>query len=298
MSVSGSPLMRRFMAKHGMKLIASRFVAAETLEETIEKVKELNRQGYCVTLDYLGESVETRELAGQSASMVLATLDAIAREQLDSNVSVKLTQLGLLIDEPYCLSLMDRIVEQAKRLGNFIRIDMEDSAVTEATLRIYEQLAARHGVRHVGVVLQAYLYRSPRDRLRLQKLGANVRFVKGAYNEPRSVAFPDKRIVDRQYLALAESHLKAGCYTAIATHDRQIIDRLKRIRFTRTMKPVQVEFQMLYGIGEALQRQLVREGRKVRIYTPFGEHWYAYFSRRLAERPANMLFVLKGLWRK
>jgi len=298
LSVTGNRHVRGFVTTHGMKLGASRFVAAETLEDTVRKVQALNRQGLAVTLDYLGESVTSRELAEQSAEVVLCTLDAIAEHGLDANVSVKLTQLGLLIDEPLCLSLMERIVGRAKEQGNFIRIDMEDSSVTDRTLRMYERLAERFGKRHVGAVLQAYLYRTPRDRQRLERLGANVRIVKGAYMEPPATAFPKKRQVDRQFVMLAEAHMRSGCYTAIATHDRQIIERLRKVRHTRGVGKVRCEFQMLYGIAEDLQLQLAAQGYRVRVYTPFGSEWYAYFARRIAERPANLLFVLRGMRRR
>jgi proline dehydrogenase len=298
LSVTGNRLVKSLVTAHGMKLGASRFVAAETLEATIAKVQSLNRKGLAVTLDYLGESVDSRELAEQSAEVVLRTFDAIQEHGLDANVSVKLTQLGLLVDESLCAELMERIVGRAKGHGNFVRIDMEDSTATDATLRLFERLAERFGKRHVGVVLQAYLYRTPRDRLRLERMGANVRIVKGAYMEPPSVAFSRKREVDRQYVMLAEAHMRSGCYTAIATHDKRIIERLRKVRHTRGVGKVRCEFQMLYGIAEDLQLQLAAQGYRVRVYTPFGSEWYAYFSRRIAERPANLFFVLRGMRRR
>ncbi|CAM4463807.1 proline dehydrogenase family protein [Paenibacillus tarimensis] len=295
LTVTGSRLVKGFVTTYGMRLGAGRFVAAESLEGTVDKVKELNERGLAATLDYLGESVDSREMAAEAAEVVLRTLEAIHAHRLDSNVSVKLTQLGLLLDEEYCMELMDRIVGRARELGNFVRIDMEDSSVTEVTLQIYERLRDRHGGDHVGVVIQSYLYRTARDRKRLEKLDANLRIVKGAYSEPGDVAFTDKKQVDKQYIALAEAHLRAGCYTAIATHDRKIIERLKKVKRTGSGKPVRCEYQMLYGIAEDLQDELRKEGYKVRVYTPFGEQWYAYFTRRIAERPANLFFVMRGM---
>nr|WP_275983938.1 proline dehydrogenase family protein [Paenibacillus hamazuiensis] len=291
-------MVRRFFYKYGMKLGVGRFVASETLDGTVEKVKELNRQGLAVTLDYLGESVTDAGLAEEAANMVLRVLETIDRNRLDANVSVKLTQLGLLIDPALCSANMERIVTEAKSRGSFVWIDMEDSKVTSDTLGIYKGLLKRFGSRFVGIVIQSYLYRSIPDIRELGRLGAPIRIVKGAYKEPPEVAYPDKKDVDASYLKLARLHMGNGNYTAIATHDVSIVAEIKRYVRERGMGTDQFEFQMLYGISAGLQRQLAEEGYRVRVYTPFGEHWFPYFTRRIAERPANLWFVAKNLLRR
>lgn len=298
LTVSANPLVTRFVTKYGMKLGAARFVAGETMDETVSKVRELNKKGLVVTLDLLGENITTREEAKAATQAVVHSFDVIDREKLDSNVSVKLTQLGLDIDESLCLENMDRITAKAKETDNFVRIDMEDSPRIDATIRIFNTLLARHGRNHVGLVIQSYLYRSKEDVEKLGEKGANLRIVKGAYKEPKEVAFPDKKDVDRSYLELVELHLKNGCYTAVATHDQAIIDWTRRFTADNDIPRDRFEFQMLYGIANSLQQQLSEEGYKVRVYTPYGKDWYPYFSRRIAERPANALFVLKSLFRK
>lgn len=296
--VAGNPLMRGLAARYGMRLGASRFVAAETLEETIVKVRALNDRGLLVTLDYLGESLQDRAFAEQAAETIVGVLNTIERERLNANVSVKLSQLGLMIDPALCYRLMERICCRAEELGNFIRIDMEDSSATQRTIDLFKQLLVRFGNRTVGLVVQAYLYRSESDVDDLGKLEANLRIVKGAYNEKAAIAYPQKNDVDQNYVRLAKTHLSHGCYTAIATHDPAIIAALKDYAEAMKIPRSLYEFQMLYGVAEALQTQLAEEGSRVRIYTPFGKMWYPYFTRRIAERPANLHFVLKHLLRK
>ncbi|MDR6225777.1 proline dehydrogenase family protein [Desmospora profundinema] len=298
LTLSTNPFVTRFVSKYGMKWGAARFVAGETMDETVTKVKELNAKGLVVTLDLLGESVTTRKEAEAATQAAIDSFEVIRKENLDSNVSVKLTQLGLDIDESFCLDQMDRIVAKARETDNFVRIDMEDSPRVDATIRIFDALFERVGKQHVGLVIQSYLYRSQEDVRKLGKKKANLRIVKGAYKEPKEVAYPDKKDVDRAYLELVEQHLKNGCYTAVATHDDAIINWTKQFVADHDIPRSQFEFQMLYGIAESLQLQLVREGYKVRVYTPYGKDWYPYFSRRIAERPANALFVLKSFFRK
>lgn len=293
--VAGNPLMRGLAARYGMKLGAGRFVAAETLEATVAKVRELNARGLFVTLDYLGESVRDRTLAEQAADTVIRILDTIERERLNANVSVKLTQLGLIIDPALCVRLMEGICSRAEETGNFIRIDMEDSSVTQRTIDIFKRLLARYGMRTVGLVIQACLYRSEADVNELGSLEANLRIVKGAYKEKAAIAFPRKTDVDQSYVKLAKTHLSHGCYTAVATHDPAIVAALKDYAEAMKIPRSQYEFQMLYGIAEPMQAELAEEGYRVRIYTPFGRQWYPYFTRRIAERPANVWFVLKHL---
>ncbi|PTM56499.1 proline dehydrogenase family protein [Desmospora activa] len=298
LTVSANPLVTRFVTKYGMKLGAARFVAGETMDDTVAKVRELNETGLVVTLDLLGESITTRDEAEAATKATVYSFDVIQQEKLDSNVSVKLTQLGLDIDESFCLENMDRITATAKATGNFVRIDMEDSPRVDATIRIFDTLLERYGPKHIGLVIQSYLYRSQEDVKNLGAKGANLRIVKGAYKESKEVAFPDKKNVDQAYRELVELHLKNGCYTAVATHDQAIIDWTKRLTADNEIPRDRFEFQMLYGIANRLQLQLVQEGYKVRVYTPYGKDWYPYFSRRIAERPANALFVLKSLFRK
>lgn len=297
LSAAANPLIRGMVNKYGMRLGAKRFIAAETLEATIAKVKQLNRKGFAVTLDYLGESVDSLEQAEDAARMILNTLQAIHSRQLDSHVSVKLTQLGLLQDEAVCLGIMKRIISCARDNGTFVRIDMEDSSVTDSTIRIYRQLRDQYGNGNVGIVIQSYLYRSEHDLRELGKAGADVRIVKGAYHEPKELAYPDKKDVDANYLALVRMHLLSGSRAAIATHDPRMIGAVKFWARQQGIPASQFEFQMLFGISEDLQEQLLKEGFRVRIYTPFGKHWYAYFSRRIAERPANLGFILKNVFR-
>lgn len=284
--------------KYGMRMGVQRFVAAESLEGVLKKVRELNSQGLAVTLDYLGESVEEPSMADEAAGQIMEMLRVIHEKQLDAHVSVKLSQLGCNIDPGICTRHMERIAGAAKYYRNFVRVDMEDSTLTEMTLELFEKLVKRFGAGHIGTVLQAYLYRSPDDLIRLEQYAANVRIVKGAYKEEANVAYPNKSDVDNQYVALVKAHLDGGYYTAVATHDANIIDTVIAYTEQHEIPRNQFEFQMLYGISPQLQLQLVQRGFRVRIYTPFGKQWYPYFTRRIAERPANMFFVLKGLLRK
>lgn len=296
-AVAGIPQVRRLFEKYGMRLGVSRFVAAEQLPEALDRVKALNGRGFLVTLDLLGESVQEARQAREAADAIAALFGAISREGLRANVSVKLTQLGLLLDPEQCRRHMERIVREAAAHNSFVRIDMEDSSVTERTIGLFQSLLRRFGPERVGLVLQSYLYRSEKDAELLGRSGANLRIVKGAYREPPSVAYADKREVDAAYLRLVRGHLERGGYTAVATHDPAIIAEVRRFAERRGILRDRFEFQMLYGIAGELQRELVREGYRVRIYTPFGEHWYPYFTRRLAERPANLWFVLRHLLR-
>ncbi|QKI83284.1 L-proline dehydrogenase [Kroppenstedtia eburnea] len=298
LTLSAHPWVTRLVSRYGMKWGASRFVAGETMADTVRTVKELNAEGLRVTLDLLGEGVTTKEEAAAATRAAIESLDVIGAEGLNSTISVKLTQLGLDIDPGLCLDHMDQIAAKAEETGNFVRIDMEDSLRTEATLDLFKTLLPRYGTERIGTVIQSYLYRSEQDVRELGKLGANLRIVKGAYKEPREVAYLEKRDVDANYLRLVKMHLLQGGYTAVATHDPQIIDWTKRLVREHHISNDQFEFQMLYGIAGTLQRDLVKEGYHVRVYTPYGKDWYPYFTRRIAERPANALFVLKGLLRR
>jgi proline dehydrogenase len=298
LTVAESRAVKSAFRKYGMRFGVARFVAAERLEETLDVVRRLNGQGLLATLDYLGESVTERSQAAEAADKAIEALAAIHQQNLRSNVSVKLTQLGLSIDRTFCLEQMKRILDEAKRTDNFVRIDMESSDVTQQTIDLFLELHALYGSKRVGLALQSYLYRTERDRERLGKLGANIRVVKGAYKEPKEVAYPRKADVDASYIRLVEDHMLQDAYTAVATHDEKIIGHVMKFVRSRNIPKNRFEFQMLYGIAPSLQLRLAAQGYRVRVYTPFGEEWYPYFTRRIAERPANLLFVLKGLFRK
>lgn len=284
-----------FVKLPGFKQVTRRFIAGENIEDAIAAIRELNRQGITATFDHLGESTTSRAEAESDVREYLHVLDRIAATGVNSNISVKLTQLGLDIDEDFCLANARRIAEAAQRRGNFVRIDMEDSTKTDATLRIFKQLFSELG--NVGIVLQAYLYRTEKDLDEVLAMGARVRLCKGAYKEPATVAFPDKADVDANFVKLMQKLLRSGVYHGIATHDEKMIVATKDFAARAQIGQEQFEFQMLYGIRRDLQLQLARAGYRMRIYVPYGEFWYPYFMRRLAERPANVWFVLKNLFK-
>ncbi len=254
--------------------------------------------GIMATVDHLGENVTTPDTAIAAADSYLEILDAITTYRLNSNISLKLTQMGLDIDEELCYRNVARICEHARELNNFVRIDMESSAYTERTLNIFRRLWHEAGYRNVGVVLQAYLYRTENDVREMNRIGARVRLCKGAYNEPPTVAFPRKADVDANFARLTRLLLTEGTYPAIATHDERLINYTKRFAAARGIDASRFEFQMLYGVRRELQVALVRQGYNMRVYVPFGTEWYPYFMRRLAERPANVVFVLGNLFKR
>ena len=284
--VRGNPLAKRF---------ASRFVAGETLDDAVAAVRQLNARGITASLDLLGESVRTEAEAGQAADTAIAMLDRIAADRLDSNVSVKLTQLGLDLGGAVCVSNTRRLLDRAKALGTFVRVDMESSSHTQRTIDLVEKDLFPAYQENVGIVIQSYLYRSADDIERLIGLKMRVRLCKGAYKEPASVAFPLKADVDRSYAALMEALLERGRYPAIATHDETLIARARAFVAERGIARDRFEFQMLYGVRRDLQDMLVKEGYRLRVYVPFGTQWYPYLMRRLAERPANIAFILGNL---
>jgi proline dehydrogenase len=280
--------------------MARRFVAGERLEEAIMAAQGLNEQGLLATLDHLGENVTSETEARDAAHEILDLLAAIDASGVRSGVSVKLTQLGLDLSPALAAENVERIAARAAEVGHFVRIDMESHEYVQPTLDLFEELWGRY--RNVGVVIQSYLYRSASDVARLVELGASVRLVKGAYNEPPEVAYPDKADTDASYVRLMEQvfgeEARAnGVFPAIATHDTMLIDWAKEHARHQGIPPERFEFQMLYGIRAGLQRQLAAEGYRVRAYVPYGEQWYPYFMRRLAERPANLLFLLRNLFR-
>jgi proline dehydrogenase len=293
--LSEQPALKRVFGGPLAKPLVSRFVAGVSLNEAIEGVKKLNAAGMTATLDYLGESVHSAQLAGAAAMQYIAILHAIDRAQARSNASLKLTQMGLDVDRALCVRNVERIVAQAAQFDNFIRIDMEGSEHTQVTLDIHRELFAKY--KNVGTVIQAYLYRSENDIRELNRLGARVRPCKGAYNEPPSVAFPDKADVDKNFVKLMQLLLSEGVYPGIATHDEKMIEATRDYAAKHGIAPDRFEFQMLYGIRRDLQERIVRDGFRLRIYVPYGEEWYPYMMRRLAERPANIVFVLRGAMR-
>ena len=298
-SLARVEFLERMASRYGMRPggFARRFIAGETVEETIAAVADLPGRGLRLTLDYLGESVASFDEASAAARDYGRIIDAIVRSGIERNISVKLTQLGLDVDRATAVDNMRRILEPADQHGFFVRIDMENSPYTDRTLQVLETLW-QQGHRGIGTVIQSCLTRSPRDVERLNALGVRVRLVKGAYKEPKTVAFQGKDRVDAAFIELMRELLDHGHFPAIATHDPVMIDATKRHAAQRGYAKDRFEFQMLYGIRRDLQASLVAEGYGVRVYVPFGRQWFAYFMRRLGERPANIAFVLKGLLRE
>lgn len=277
-----------------VRRIASRYVAGETIDQALDVVRNLNAEGCMATLDVLGEDVTRREETEQSVLDYQRALAEIAARRLDSNVSVKLTALGLKLDPELCRRQFARIVDTAKAQDNFVRIDMEDSSVTEETLRIFFEFRERYA--KVGIVLQAYLRRSLEDARRVAAVGGNVRVCKGIYVEPPEIAFQDREEIRRGYMALVDALLDAGSYVGIATHDPILIERALATVRRRTLPREAYEFQMLLGVAGTLRRRLVADGQRLRVYVPYGEAWYAYSVRRLKENPSIAGHVLKGLF--
>ncbi len=276
--------------------LSRRFVAGEKLADALAAAAELNGSGMTATLDRLGENVHTEAEARDAAAAYLGIFDRIREAGVSSNVSIKLTQLGLDLDSNLCQSSVAAIVQRAESHGNFVRIDMEGSAHTERTLRLFREVRDHSAA--VGIVIQSYLYRSEGDVRDLLKLGARIRLCKGAYKEPKEIAFPRKSQVNDNYIKLMKMLLDSGVYHAIATHDPRMIEATIHYAAQQNIKKDAFEFQMLYGIRRDLQQQLVRDGYRMRIYIPYGTEWFPYFMRRLAERPANLFFVLKNIFRR
>jgi proline dehydrogenase len=284
-------------SRFGNKL-SSRFVAGLDIEDALRVCRQVNQQGMHVTLDSLGESVTTAAEAHRAADIYHQLLDQIAARKLDSNISVKLTQMGLTQDPALAEQIATSLAQHAAATGNFVRIDMEDSALTQITLDIVRCIHARRDLRsHVGIVIQSYLYRSQSDVEQLIADNIRVRLCKGAYKEPPEVAFPKKADVDANYIKLATLLLQSHVYHGLATHDEIMIDTAKVFATQHGIARSRFEFQMLFGVRRDLQRKLVAEGYNVRVYIPFGREWYPYFMRRLAERPANVFFIARNLLR-
>jgi proline dehydrogenase len=296
--LSGNGAARRFVTSApGARSMARRFVAGETIEDGINATREINKSGMSVTLDYLGESVSNREEARAAADVYIQMISRIAAEQLDANVSMKLTQMGQDIDEGFLRENVGRVIDRARAADMFVRFDMEASTHTQKTLDFFRSLWAE-GYRNIGVVIQSYLRRSQGDIEQLNADKVRVRLCKGAYKEPESAAFQAKSEVDSSFVRLMQALLEHGNYPGIATHDPAMVRATRAFAAARNIDSSRYEFQMLYGIRRDLQQQLVRDGHRMRVYVPFGEAWYPYLMRRMAERPANLLFIVNAVLRE
>lgn len=298
-ALSHDRLLRRFSERSRLGVrLSSRFVAGMEIGDALRVAEAINKQGMAVSLDSLGESVTTEAEARAAAQVYHQLLDAIAERKLKANISVKLTQMGLSLSPALATSIAEGLAEHAQATGSFLRIDMEDSSLTQATLDIVWRIHAKPALRGaIGIVIQAYLYRSQADIEQLLADGIRVRLCKGAYKEPAEVAFPRKADVDANYVRLTSLLLASQVYHGLATHDEAMIAAAKRYITEQGIDRSRFEFQMLFGVRRDLQRKLVGEGYNVRVYLPFGSDWYPYFMRRLAERPANVLFLAKNFFR-
>jgi len=299
-TLADRPSLKPLASRYGMRgerSFGRRFIAGETVDEAIAAARALQANRLRVTLDFLGESVATIAEADVATRAYVAMIEQIAKAGVERNLSLKLTQLGLTIDRATCVDNLRRILDAAAGHEFFVRIDMEDSSFTTVTLDIFETMW-QQGYRNAGVVLQSYLHRSEEDARRMNGLGARVRLVKGAYKEPRSVAYQSKTEVDASFLRIMRLLLSEGAYPAIATHDPAMIDATRAFARERGFPADRFELQMLYGIRRDLQMSLTREGLRVRVYVPFGREWFPYFMRRLGERPANIAFVIRSLLRE
>lgn len=277
------------------KKMTTRFVAGEDIEEAIKAIKAINEIGCTASFDHLNESVSSVKETEGEVEEYLKILRLIDETGIKSNVSIKLTQFGLEIDPELAYKNARAVVEEAHKRGNFVRVDMEQSSVTQITINIFKRLRAEFDLNTVGIVLQSYLRRTQSDVDDMLKIPARMRICKGAYNEPPEVAFPDKKDVDDNYVKVMEKLLSSGIYHGIATHDPNMIDATIKFAQEKGIDKSKFEFQMLYGIRRDLQEKLAKDGYNMRVYVPYGKHWYPYFMRRLAERPANIWFVMKNV---
>jgi proline dehydrogenase len=290
--------LKEFAARFSLfKKLTTRFIAGESIDEAITAIREINARGCTASFDHLNEGVHDAQATEGEVTEYLNVLRLIDETGIKSNVSIKLTQFGLEIDPELAYRNARRIVEESTRRGNFVRIDMEGSNVTQMTLDVFNRLRSEFGLNDVGIVVQSYLYRTKEDVAAILKIPARIRLCKGAYDEPVEVAYPDKKDVDDNYVRVMQMLLGSGVYHGIATHDPKMIDATIAFAQREGIRKDAFEFQMLYGIRRDLQEQLARDGYGMRVYVPYGKHWYPYFMRRLAERPANIWFVLKNLWR-
>jgi len=296
--LSDQPQIFRFVRNNKVaKSFANRFVAGETLETALAAVTKLNARGITASLDLLGESVHNEAEARAAGQAYVNMLDRIHERKADANVSVKLTAMGLDISEDLCVSIMHKILQRARDYHSFVRIDMEGSEYTQRTIDLFERLYPAYR-ENVGIVLQSYLYRTFADVEHANLIRARVRICKGAYKEPETVAYPDKKDVDASYVRCIHALMQYGNYPGIATHDEAILKEAKRFANANQISSDRFEFQMLYGVRRDLQDQLVREGYRMRVYVPFGTQWYPYLMRRLAERPANVAFLTGNVFKE
>ena len=297
--LSGQQQIFRFVRHNRLaKSFANRFVAGETVDTALAAVVRLNARGITASLDLLGESVHNEAEAHVAGEAYVTMLDRIHEQKADANVSVKLTAMGLDISEDLCVAIMHKILQRARDYQTFVRIDMESSEYTERTLDLFEQRLYPAYRENVGIVLQSYLYRTFADVQRANLIKARVRLCKGAYKEPETVAYPDKKDVDAKYVRCMHELMENGNYPGIATHDETILKEAKRFARENQIAPNRFEFQMLYGVRRDLQDKLVREGYRMRVYVPFGTQWYPYLMRRLAERPANVAFLTGSVFKE
>jgi proline dehydrogenase len=299
-ALSRNQPLRHFSERSALgRRMSSRFVAGLDLEDVLRAARSLQSQGIASTLDSLGENVSTPEQARRSADIYHHLLDAIAAQKLNANVSVKLTQMGMDLSNALATEIVSSLVDHAVAVNSFVRVDMEGSEYTQATIDLVKMLHSEPANRsHVGIVIQAYLYRSAQDIANLTAESIRIRLCKGAYKEPAGIAYPEKSDVDANFVRLTQTLLTSGTYHGIATHDEAMIAAAKRFVQEKAIDKCSFEFQMLYGVRRDLQRALVAEGYNVRVYVPFGSEWYPYFMRRLAERPANVLFLAKNMLKK
>lgn len=295
--LSRSRAARALVTRTPLRAMSRRFVPGETVDDLVAAIREANAAGLTATGNYLGESVHDEPNARRAADVYLSVLDRIHDEGLDGNVSVKFTQLGQDISERFLAGNLGRVLERATETDSFVRFDMESSEYTQRTLDAFEKLW-NEGWRNIGVVLQSYMKRSAGDVTRMNALGARVRLCKGAYVEPADIAYQERARVDAHFVELMQMLLEDGHYPAIATHDERMIEATRAFADERGIGPERFEFQMLHGVRRDLQQQLLSEGYRVRVYVPFGDHWYPYLMRRLAERPANVLFLAGSIVRE
>ena len=296
--LSGQGGLKDFAARFRFfKKLTTRFVAGETIDEVVPYIREINAENCTASFDHLNESVDDANEANKEVEEYLQILKRIDETRIRSNVSIKLTQFGLDLDPELAYKNARRVVLDAQQRGNFVRVDMEGSNVTQTTIDIFKRLRSEFGLNDVGIVLQSYLRRTYDDARELVKLPARIRICKGAYSEPPEVAFPDKKDTDDNYIKVMQLLLSSGVYHGIATHDPKMIDATIDFATREGIGKEKFEFQMLYGIRRDLQRQLARDGYNMRVYVPYGKHWYPYFMRRLAERPSNIWFVMKNMFK-
>ncbi len=294
--MSDQPRLQQMATKMEVsRRVSRRFVAGESTDDAIRAIQTLNKSGFTATLDYLGENITKLEEASHATQEYVSAVDKIQKASADSNVSLKLTQFGLALDEAACARNVEKVVQRAAGFENFVRIDMEGSPFTDSTLRVFTSLRRKY--ENVGIVIQAYLFRSEKDIEDMLQLKSRIRLCKGAYKEPPEISFKKKSDTDLNFIKLMKILLKSDIYHGIATHDPNMIRATKDFVRLENIAKDKFEFQMLYGIRRDLQEQLIREGYRLRIYVPYGEQWYSYLMRRMAERPANLMFVLRNLFR-